>query len=904
MEPPPPKISSKPPLITPSASPPPTRYSSVYYRDSAPPNKRQRTATPRRTFHDSASSSNSRTQTPVLDVQKEREASMSRLLDVWAGLADRYCRDDEEDDIVDINTGEIITDNGFLRNTPALMFGSLAGVADEGTEADEEEEDEYDPDELDAWADVDSEGFDLHGDGLLDIHGKVLSPVTNRDPSYAADLREFLEAEKQRKPIDEDPDPEAGSASEGSVEDGEEEDSEEEVVERVSPHQQTTLSRNEDEGTSRLQSVPHGDGHEEGYSDYLVPLDVSGDELDNWEENESNAIQTLIKEEDEAPTAVALDLSSDSEIEIIDGPFIPKSNARDKKGSLTKTTRHLQSTKPPLQLYTPPQSNSSDAPSSSPVPVDFNIFPHTSLVDSQKSPPALSSLRMHLQTNTNSAAAIKNEDTFKSTPPKLDLAQVQRRKTPQRHSSIAPTSSGNIGDNIFPPSTNSSPRKLKPVVEITVLKLTKKPGITKEAHKLPASSVRQKERPDAPRPPLSKGKGKEKEIVVASTASYHTRSSKKPLSSGQVSEECREGLPNVQEENNLASLESGKPRKKSPPVSKSSTETLVDAKSHNASPRKRKRVVSDTEDEVDTTAQSHPGPSKIATHRVPSLMHDPGEGPSHWQHRPPSQRDTRRKKRKSPSVSDDDSASEVSEHFDRSRGRRSQSRSNTLPPASHYLYPHGPYMPHPASQPIPAIHDPRAQLIIAQAMHQLSTLVGAPWPPIPSYLDGEVPHTPSRRGQSMQPPNFSYATPTHHPHPYSYAFDPSFSRATLPPDTPEASSSPEKSGGRRPKTLVRRSRSRGRNVSFRVDDDDFVEMEERSSSPMMGSSPLKGKRPQVSGNPERSLSKTKAKPDVQYEEVPDSEESEDGRRRTRLFTRGQTPGPNSDGPEPLKSGRS
>jgi hypothetical protein len=72
----------------------------------------------------------------------------------------------------------------------------------------------------------------------------------------------------------------------------------------------------------------------------------------------------------------------------------------------------------------------------------------------------------------------------------------------------------------------------------------------------------------------------------------------------------------------------------------------------------------------------------------------------------------------------------------------------------------------------------------------------------------------------------TYTTPVH-PHPYPYAFTPSLSNGTLPPSSPDqtiTSSSPHTSPGdfeiTRSKSLVRgRSKSRGRRVSFRIDDD-------------------------------------------------------------------------------------
>ena len=181
-------------------------------------------------------------------------------------------------------------------------------------------------------------------------------------------------------------------------------------------------------------------------------------------------------------------------------------------------------------------------------------------------------------------------------------------------------------------------------------------------------------------------------------------------------------------------------------------------------------------------------------------------------------RRSKSKSRRSPSASGSNSGSEHSDASMRSRAsHRSKSHLSSFPPQ---FYPYSLPMyppPHPHTQPsnvFSPIPDPRAQFIIAQAMHQLSALAGGPWPA------AAVPYTPSRRrDQGHQP---MYITPTHHPHPYPYAYDPEFSNATVPPDTPEATSSPgEFKGSGRRKSLVERSRSRGRRVSFKIEREDI-----------------------------------------------------------------------------------
>jgi hypothetical protein len=174
----------------------------------------------------------------------------------------------------------------------------------------------------------------------------------------------------------------------------------------------------------------------------------------------------------------------------------------------------------------------------------------------------------------------------------------------------------------------------------------------------------------------------------------------------------------------------------------------------------------------------------------------------------------------------------------------------------------------------------------------------------------------------------TYTTPLR-PHPHPYAFTPSLSNATLPPSSPDqtTSSSPYTSPGDfgipGSKSLVSgRSRSRRRRVSFRIDDDLLHDHEgERHSLPPPRfedhdddieelTSPSKHARA-ASSNLGRSASvrressfapasKGKAKeiPTVPSRDESESEQEESPSRQAhsggkvgRRFERGQTPGP-------------
>ena len=78
-----------------------------------------------------------------------------------------------------------------------------------------------------------------------------------------------------------------------------------------------------------------------------------------------------------------------------------------------------------------------------------------------------------------------------------------------------------------------------------------------------------------------------------------------------------------------------------------------------------------------------------------------------------------------------------------------------------------------------------------------------------------IPHTPSQRHRSRRA-NSTFNTPTDRPHPHPYSYNPDLSLATLPPESPESISSPDKSshGPLKSSMASLRSRSRGRRVSF------------------------------------------------------------------------------------------
>lgn len=209
----PPKFTR--PFVPPSDSPrsqsfvsPPIRSS----RDGVPPAKRRRLASTPTSSSLSLSTprSSSRPEQPTLpDLHDARAASSMRVLNIWSALAERYNRRIDEDDIVDIRTGEVVKDRGVLSELPKRYnFGDLADKDDDPTintdpcseAADNLAEDEEDDDDEDE--DGAEDAFPT-SDGLVSSRITRLAPLRpTTSSSDADDLRSFLEAEAIRRELD------------------------------------------------------------------------------------------------------------------------------------------------------------------------------------------------------------------------------------------------------------------------------------------------------------------------------------------------------------------------------------------------------------------------------------------------------------------------------------------------------------------------------------------------------------------------------------------------------------------------------------------------------------------------------------------------------------------------------
>ena len=139
-----------------------------------------------------------------VDVNEARAASTVRMLDVWAQLADRYSRRLDEDDVIDLNTGQIVKDRGVIESIPNTWeFGRFA---DEHSQNEEEEDS---GDELDTLPRTEStvqnevEEEQPEGTATEVLQNRVRRvralDLTNADD--AEDLKEFLAAEQRRKEL-------------------------------------------------------------------------------------------------------------------------------------------------------------------------------------------------------------------------------------------------------------------------------------------------------------------------------------------------------------------------------------------------------------------------------------------------------------------------------------------------------------------------------------------------------------------------------------------------------------------------------------------------------------------------------------------------------------------------------
>ncbi|KAI5122790.1 hypothetical protein M0805_000134 [Coniferiporia weirii] len=237
---PPPVPPLRVPLMTPSASPPVQRPYGRQADGPSPTKKRRVSRIPSllgpgaRSYSTGSTSSSSvpppsfsRLDAPLdpdEDLDSARRASSFKVLNVWSSLAAKYARRLDEDDIVDLENETIVKDYGVLSSSDDMY--TIGCFADQHEREDRQGEEEPftavddEPDELDAFSEISENvlcsGTDGEDNLELARQPKRLPPVRELDPADAADLAEFLEAERARKERFGDPDEDENEDEEGS----------------------------------------------------------------------------------------------------------------------------------------------------------------------------------------------------------------------------------------------------------------------------------------------------------------------------------------------------------------------------------------------------------------------------------------------------------------------------------------------------------------------------------------------------------------------------------------------------------------------------------------------------------------------------------------------------------------
>ncbi|KAG9315752.1 hypothetical protein JVU11DRAFT_3401 [Chiua virens] len=273
-------------LLTPSASPsvgPPDRPSTKRPRHRSTPSSSI-----------SATPSTSNESTSSAEVNSARRASTLRVLNVWAQLAERYNKRLDEDDIVDLYSGAIIKDRGVVKGASRDYhighFGQPDGEQDYPDADQDQEDSEQDDDDGELGALPPSET--VTDDDAPISKTELLRGVPPLSATTdAEDLREFLEAEKQRR-VDE-------------------EDEDEMSPERLAALRKVLRERAQQKeavSAERAQEAPSAENPQEGDVDATptrpstcvqLSNDESEDELAAWTHDESTAVYPVARDESE-----------------------------------------------------------------------------------------------------------------------------------------------------------------------------------------------------------------------------------------------------------------------------------------------------------------------------------------------------------------------------------------------------------------------------------------------------------------------------------------------------------------------------------------------------------------------------------------------------------------------------
>jgi hypothetical protein len=366
-------------LITPSISPPrifPALSSSWRSSEPPPPAKRPRlAATPSSSF----SRASSTAVDPYAELDKARRDSSKRVLDVWAQLAERYSRNIDEDDIVDISTGKVIHDRGVLRSlNQNVNFGDFTNAQDVPGEDENEHEASSEGGGADAEEDVDElDILDPQTDMREEMSKamRLISPVRELDPADAADLKEFLEQEQQWKEQFGDPDEYIQASEHVSGSRGRSIRRGSTVTDELGDTSEADRTVDEGRETRHGSLSRQSDDLEGSGVSYAGEFsDDSADEFGAWQEDEASAVYRVSDDEESgarassgSPGTYKTLLNSDDVIEIPDSPP-PSSSpiwpASDLPGPSTSPVRGRASPTPSAKtqnrsLSRPPRRNMS-----------------------------------------------------------------------------------------------------------------------------------------------------------------------------------------------------------------------------------------------------------------------------------------------------------------------------------------------------------------------------------------------------------------------------------------------------------------------------------------------------------------------------------------------------------------
>lgn len=125
--------------------------------------------------------------------------STLRVLSVWDQLAERYNKRLDEDDIVDLYSGAIISDRGVLKSAKKdFNIGHFAHDDSQDDQTQDQADSEDDADELDTLPAQNSSGTDNTMASTSELLRAVppLSATTDAD-----DLNEFLQTERRRREL-------------------------------------------------------------------------------------------------------------------------------------------------------------------------------------------------------------------------------------------------------------------------------------------------------------------------------------------------------------------------------------------------------------------------------------------------------------------------------------------------------------------------------------------------------------------------------------------------------------------------------------------------------------------------------------------------------------------------------